>query len=459
MDTLLRVLFVEDSEDDALLILRELHKGGYKPEYQRVDNRDAMRLALSTKAWDIILSDYNMPLFSAFDALEILKESSLDIPFIIVSGAIGEEKAVQLMKEGANDYVMKNRIQRLVPLIRRELQEAEERKLRRNAEDNYRKSDFIVNASNDLMAIINRDYIFEVANKSFYKFFGKNESIDIVGSSAPDLCAQVGFQKALIKKDLDRCLRGEEIKSEQWLYMPDGSDQCFEITYSPYINSMDTSKHAVMVMHNITDRKMAEKELGKSYQKLQKTFDDTVHALSALVEMRDPYTSGHQIRVAKTAQAIAKELGLSENCEKAVWVSSLIHDIGKIRIPSDILTKPGKITKAEFELIKEHPQAGYEILKTIEFPWPVAEIVLQHHERIDGSGYPAGLKGSEIRLESKIIAVADVIEAMTFHRPYRESLGLEAALEEIRNNKGILYDPNVVDACIDIFIKKGFELK
>ncbi|MGB3915621.1 MAG: HD-GYP domain-containing protein, partial [Dethiobacteria bacterium] len=158
------------------------------------------------------------------------------------------------------------------------------------------------------------------------------------------------------------------------------------------------------------------------------------------------------------ARAIAREISLPEDCIQGIWVASLIHDIGKIRVPSDILSKPGRITKAEFELIKEHPQTGYEVLSKIDFPWPVAEIVLQHHERMDGSGYPQGLKGDEILLASRIIGVADVVEAMTYHRPYREALGLDAALEEIKKNKGILYDPEVVDACIMIFLEKRFKL-
>ncbi|MGI6601322.1 MAG: HD-GYP domain-containing protein [Dethiobacteria bacterium] len=191
---------------------------------------------------------------------------------------------------------------------------------------------------------------------------------------------------------------------------------------------------------------------------MQKTLEETVHALSALVEMRDPYTAGHQKRVAMIARAIAREISLPEDCIQGIWVASLIHDIGKIRVPSDILSKPGRITKAEFELIKEHPQTGYEVLSKIDFPWPVAEIVLQHHERMDGSGYPQGLKGDGILLASRIVGVADVVEAMTYHRPYREALGLDAALKEIKKNKGILYDPEVVDACIMIFLEKRFKL-
>lgn len=457
METLLQVLLIDDSEDDALLILRELRKGGFHPISERVDTELAMKAALSNKKWDLILSDYNMPLFSTYEALSILKESGRDIPFIIVSGAIGEENAVQLMKEGAHDYVMKDRIRRLVPAINRELQEADERNLRRKAETRYRKSDFIVNTFSDMMALINRDYIYESVNKSYDKTFKKNNRIEIVGHSVRDLWGEEVFQE-VFKENLDRCWHGEEISCEEWLEIPESGKQCFEITYTPYQDGGGSITHAVVVLHNFTKRKMVERELQQSYVKLQKTLEDTVRALSAMVELRDPYTAGHQNRVAGIAQAIAVEMNLPNDSVSGIRVASLLHDIGKIRVPSDILVKPSRLTNLEFELIKEHSYTGYELLKSIEFPWPVADIVLQHHERMDGSGYPQGLKQKDILLESRIIGVADVVEAMVFHRPYREALGLDAALDEIRKNKAILYDPEVVEACIRIFLEKGYKI-
>jgi len=261
-----------------------------------------------------------------------------------------------------------------------------------------------------------------------------------------------------IKLYLERCQNGEEITTEDWFDMEGMGTQCFEINYIPYRDSDGVVTHAIMAAHNITNRKIAEQKLDKSYRNLQKTLEETVHALSALVEMRDPYTAGHQNRVARIARAIAQELGLSEDATQGIWVASLIHDIGKVRVPADILSRPGRLSSAEFEIIKEHPRTGYEILREIDFPWPIAEIVLQHHERINGSGYPQGLKGNEILFASRIIGVADVVEAMTYHRPYREALGLDVALDEIRGNKGILYDPDVVGACTAIFLEKGFKL-
>ena len=457
MDKLLRVLLIEDSEDDAVLILRELRKAGYTPVSERVETEYTMRSALSSQKWDIILSDYNMPEFCAAEALSVYRECGIEVPFIIVSGAVGEEKAVQLMKEGAHDYVMKDNLKRLVPAIERELKESEDRKSRKIAEDSYRKSDFIVNASRDMMALINRSGIFETVNSSFCKIFGKERQQEIVGHSVSEIWGQEVYEQK-IKPCLERCQNGEDINTEDWFDMEGMGTQCLEISYIPYRNSNGVVTHAIMAAHNITNRKMAEQELDKSYRNLQKTLEETVNALSALVEMRDPYTAGHQNRVAGIARAIAQELGLSEDAAQGIWVASLIHDIGKVRVPADILSRPAHLSSAEFELIKEHPRTGYEILKKIDFPWPIAEIVLQHHERINGSGYPLGLKGDEILFASRIIGVADVVEAMTYHRPYREALGLDAALDEIKENKGILYDSDVVDACIKVFLEKGLAL-
>lgn len=456
MRDILRMLIIEDFEDDALLLLRELRKSGYHVAYERVETESALRAALLKPEWDLILSDYNMPRFSTAEALSIIKESGIDVPFVIVSGAIGEENAVQLMKEGAHDYVMKDHLGRLAPVISRELQEAEERKAKRKAEDLHRKADFIINSSQDMMVLINRGYVHETVNRSFCKAFQKSSPKELSGLSVQEIWGQKVFEEQ-IKTDIDRCLNGEEINREAWFDMPATDSQCFEIVYTPYWSNQGSITHVSMVMHNITNRKKADQQIAESYKRLQKTFDETVHALSTLVEMRDPYTAGHQRRVALIARAIATEIGLPDPCVQGIWVAALVHDVGKISVPSDILSKPGHITKAEFELIKDHPQTGYEILKKIDFPWPVAQTVLQHHERINGSGYPCGLKWHDILIESKIMGVADVVEAMTYRRPYREALGVDVALLELKQNEGILYDPEVVRACVKIFTEKGFD--
>jgi putative nucleotidyltransferase with HDIG domain len=200
---------------------------------------------------------------------------------------------------------------------------------------------------------------------------------------------------------------------------------------------------------DITEQKQAQ-------EKLKKTINAIIETISKIMDTRDPYTAGHQMRVTKLAVSIAQEMNLSPDKIESVKIASLIHDIGKIGIPSEILTKPADLDTIEFSFIKKHPEIGYTILKDIDFPYPIAQIVLQHHERNDGSGYPQGLKGKDILLEAKIINVADVVEAMSSHRPYRESLGIDVALEEIIRNKGILYEPRVVDVCVKLFREKGF---
>jgi PAS domain S-box-containing protein/putative nucleotidyltransferase with HDIG domain len=199
----------------------------------------------------------------------------------------------------------------------------------------------------------------------------------------------------------------------------------------------------VGALTDITDRK-------------QETSMTTVSALTSMVEMKDRYTAGHQPKVAQLACAIAEEMKLSNEQIEGIRIAGLVHDIGKIMVPAEILSKPGPLTDIQFDMVKMHPQAGYDILKGIKFPWPVAQIVLQHHERMDGSGYPQGLSGEEIILEARILGVANVVEAMTSHRPYRAAHDIKEALQEISQHKEIFYDPDVANACLKLFAKKRF---
>jgi HD-GYP domain-containing protein (c-di-GMP phosphodiesterase class II) len=206
-----------------------------------------------------------------------------------------------------------------------------------------------------------------------------------------------------------------------------------------------------------SERDLALKESQAYQRKLGKSLEDALEALAAMTELRDPYTAGHQRRVGELASSIARNMGLPTEQVHAIHLAGVVHDVGKIHIPSEILSKPGKLTPLEFEMLKTHAQAGYDILKSVDFPWPIAEMVLQHHERIDGSGYPHGLKGEEILLEAKIIAVADVVEAMSSHRPYRAALGIDMALDEITKNRDVLYDPQAVDTCVSLFRDEQFK--
>jgi PAS domain S-box-containing protein len=209
----------------------------------------------------------------------------------------------------------------------------------------------------------------------------------------------------------------------------------------------------------ITERKRAEEELKQTLESLRKSVGATIQVMVSAIEMRDPYTAGHQIRTADLARAIATEMGLPKDKIDGIRMVGSIHDIGKLSIPAEILSKPTKLTDIEFSLIKEHSHSGYEMLKNVESPWPLAQIVYQHHERMDGSGYPRNLKGDEILIEARIMAVADVVEAMASHRPYRPGLGIDAALAEIEKNKGTHYDNTVADACLRLFREKGYQFK
>jgi putative two-component system response regulator len=237
-------------------------------------------------------------------------------------------------------------------------------------------------------------------------------------------------------------------------------NQILNFLFSTYENFLSQNEKLLHTKHELKKlNDSLEERVREKTRSLEKTVNGIVAALATAVEMRDPYTAGHQLRVSQIACAIAKERGLSEEEVEGIRVMAFLHDIGKIIVPAEILSKPSRLADYEFNFIKAHSRAGYDILKGIDFPWPVSEAVLQHHERINGSGYPSGLTGGQIIIEAKIIAAADVIESMASHRPYRPAIGISAALEEIEKNKGILYDTEVADICLKLFRENGFRIE
>jgi PAS domain S-box-containing protein/putative nucleotidyltransferase with HDIG domain len=266
------------------------------------------------------------------------------------------------------------------------------------------------------------------------------------------------FRSALDGPTIDiqmKAAEAEGILFETEHQRKDGSSFPVEVS-SRGATMIDGEKVLLSVIRDITERKHAEAALIESTVQLKRTLQAAVAALGATTELRDPYTAGHQRRVSNLARAIAAEMELPNDRIEGLRVAAIIHDIGKVSVPADILGKPGKLTDIEFSLIKTHAQAGYDILKDINFPWPVARMVIEHHERIDGSGYPQMLIGENILLEARILCVADVVEAISSHRPYRPALGIDFALDEISRNRGTLYDANVVDACLRLFRTKEF---
>lgn len=231
------------------------------------------------------------------------------------------------------------------------------------------------------------------------------------------------------------------------------------ISYSaaPVCDSRNNVIATMAVIYDISEKRKLEADLKDSLEKMNRILDETVRSLSSAVEKRDPYTAGHQQRVAQLACALVGELGgCVVDRKKGIWTAAILHDIGKLYVPAEILTRPGHLSRIEVELVKSHAEVGYQILKDVEFQWPVPLIVRQHHERLDGSGYPVGLKGDEILFEARIVGVADVVESMSSHRPFRPAKGVDAALQEIRSARGTAYDPSVVDACITLF-GNGFD--
>jgi putative two-component system response regulator len=317
--TPLNTLILEDSEDDRFLLERALRKAGIDFSATWASSRGDFIRALEAGRPDVILCDYHLPDIDGSAALQIAGRMHPGAPVVMVTGGLSDERAAQLLRSGAQDYVLKDRLARLGPAV---------------------------------IAAIER-------------------------------------AGALAK-------------------------QC------------------------------------EDAMRLKEALLGTIGAITRTVEKRDPYTAGHQDRVARIAVAIAREMGLDEERIEGLRIGAQIHDIGKICVPGEILHRPGKLTAAEFALIKAHPETGYDIVKDVDFPWPVGRMLLEHHERLDGSGYPAGLRGDEILLEARIIAVADVVEAMTSHRPYRPALGLDLALAEITLKRGTHFDAQVVDACLRV---------
>jgi len=290
-----------------------------------------------------------------------------------------------------------------------------------------------------------------------------SEACNIFGYAEEEMC-RMGREGVVDHSDprllpaLEERHRTGRFKGELNFIRKDGT--CFPGELSSVIFKNRHGEHMTCtIIRDITERMQAQEKLNETLERLRKALDITIQVMVNVVEARDPYTAGHQNRVADLACAIGDEMGLAGDKIDGLRMAGLTHDLGKLSVPSEILVKPTRLTEIEFSLVKEHSRSGYEILKDVESPWPLAEVAHQHHERIDGSGYPQNLKGEEILMDARIMAVADVVEAMASHRPYRPALGINAALEEIERNKGILYDDSVVDACLRLFREKGYQIQ
>ena len=333
---------------------------------------------------------------------------------------------------------------------------------RKQAEDALRESEekyrTILEDMDDVYFEVDIKGNITFVNASSCKMSGYSEE-ELLGMPFRKISAPDGIEKVM-QYFGEIFLTGKTGKPFLWnLVKKNGEQGFFEIVTSLIKNKNGKPIGFWGIGRDVTERKRAEEILQQTLSSLRKAFGTTIQVMVSAVEMRDPYTAGHQLRVADIARSIAKEMGLPDDKIDGIRLVGSIHDIGKLSVPAEILSKPTKLTDIEFSLIKEHSQIGYEMLKDVESQWPLAQIVYQHHERINGSGYPRNLKGDEILIEARIMAVADVVEAMASHRPYRPGLGIQAALEEIEKNKGIFYDDAVADACLRLFREKGYQLK
>ncbi|MES9937027.1 MAG: HD domain-containing phosphohydrolase [Sedimenticola sp.] len=454
------IVVVDDVPANVKLLGELLIGEGYtvRPATSGADALNAIRM----KKPDLVLLDIRMPGMDGFEVCSELQEGAetADIPVIFVTASVDPEGVEKGLAIGAVDYINKPfreeeilaRVRTHVELyrLRRHLaQESKESRAR------YRR---LVEGLEDefFFYSLGVDRVFTYLSPSIERVLGYTQEEFL--THYDEYLTDNKINKGL-KAYTDAALRGEQQPSyELEIHRKDGSQCWLLVKDTPVFDDTGQVVAIEGIAHDITNRMQDALERERSQARLQNALHDTVQAIANTVEKRDPYTAGHQRRVADLACLIAEDMGLNEHTIKGIRMGSMIHDIGKIHIPSEILTRPGKLSTYEFNIIKTHATEGFEIIQDVYFPWPVAEMIVQHHERLNGSGYPKGLKGEEIILEAQILMVADVVEAISAHRPYRPALGIDVALEEIQANRGVLYSTEVVDSCIRIFGEKRYKL-
>ncbi len=453
------ILLIEDNTADSRLVSESLAEVGnyfsYRLEYS-ADLSDGLA-KISKEELDIILLDLNLPDSNGLDTLTSITKRCNDLPVVILAGLEESDLAEKTLKEGAQDYLIKGQfdgnslLRSIRYAIARKSNETEKTQYAEKLEKVAKEWRSTFDAMEDAISVIDLEGRILRANKAMSTLVDKSFE-EIIGN----ICK---YMLDSFSHSTDKCpILLAKVTKKREMRIVKAHDKFFSCTIDPMLDENKNIFGMVHILSDITAQKKTDEEIKENLNKIKITFEQTISAFSQLVEIKDPYTSGHQKRVSQIAVAVAMDLGLSKESIEAVRLSSLVHDIGKISIPASILSKPGKISLLERAIIETHVILGYDIVKEIDFPYPIAAIVFQHHERMNGSGYPNGLKDKEIMLEAKIISVADTLEAMSSHRPYREARTIKETVDEIVNNKNILYDGDVVDSCLRL-LKKGKILK
>ena len=488
MSEKIKVLLLDDMEDAIVLQTLILESKGYEV-VSAINGIDGLE-KLKNYHPDIIISDVLMPEMDGFEFCRKVKDNEAlrNIPFVFYSAQYTDKYDQKLADEiGAEGFIIKpiemdEFLSRISAILQKHRIEFSDKSSERDSEteEEFDKKHYIAQSKmlDKKLKELEEQHLKLIKSEDNYRrllnglssdyFIYHHDTQGIFTYISPSVTELLGYEtdnirihystyftdnpiNTLAKEYTKKALQGEEQPAyEVEVVAKNGKNLQLQISERPLFDENDDVVGIEGIAHDITAQKRLEKFEHESNDKIHKALVDAIGAIAITVEKRDPYTAGHQQRVAKLAVKIGRKLGLSEEKLQGLLLGSTVHDIGKITIPIEILTKPTKLMDMEFALIKNHPQQGYEILKDIEFPWPLGEMILQHHERIDGSGYPNGLKSDEIIIEAKIICVADVIEAISSHRPYRAALGLDIALEEVKKNRDILYDANVVDAAIEV---------
>lgn len=480
-----RVLVVDDEAGLRYALSAYLRAGGHEVEVA-ADVPGALAICMKGPP-DVIMTDLIMPGESGMDLLNAVRRDWPQTQVVVITGEPSLESALAAVRGGAFDYLPKpvqkdailnvvTRAARMKEVLdvnaRLELENRRHREhLERLVEERTRQlteseTQYRLLAENvaDVIWAVSLDMHYLYLSPSASKLWGTPlETLRGENGLAPYAPEDTERLMALLheelafdatpagKADPDR-VRSIEVDSRRG----NGTSVPVELRMR-FLRDADGKVTGVVgVTRDITDRRVADERLRESLEKVRSMLRATIEAMATTVEKRDPYTAGHQRRVASLSKAIADRMGLSSDDADGVRLAALVHDVGKICVPSEILVKPGRLNPTEMQIMRVHAEAGYEILKDIEFPWPVAQSVYQHHERMDGSGYPRGLGGENVLLGARILGVADVVEAMASHRPYRPALGIEAALAEITEGRGTRYHPQVVDACVAAVREGGF---